>query len=123
MCPQIFPQTNTSLCTKYDDRLVSYCNTGDVYCDSGNNRTVHGLYEHYFGDEVVDYIVDKYEKAEAAATSAAPTNSGSGSGGPSNTGSGSSPTETPGAGAMIAPGGALLVLAPLAAMAIMFHAI
>ncbi|KAJ6445440.1 carbohydrate esterase family 5 protein [Purpureocillium lavendulum] len=125
----LFERSNASVttCKQYSDRLVSYCDTGDVYCDGGSNKKVHGGYVGKYGDEVVKYVVDKYNAATgggnstssatgtATATTAAPTGSGSatatGSGGASATGSGTpTPTHTGaaaglsvGAGAYVAP--------------------
>jgi hypothetical protein len=63
-----------------------------VYCDSGSNRTVHGLYLERYGDDVVEFIVDRYESMEGEKgpeTSASrPT--------PSSSGAGSTPSATTG---------------------------
>ncbi|PNY25129.1 Acetylxylan esterase 2 [Tolypocladium capitatum] len=80
---------SVQVCTKYADRLVSYCDTGDVYCDLGADGKVHRSYVQKYGDDTVKYIVAKYNAAvkngggnstaigTATATTAAPTTSGS----------------------------------------------
>lgn len=65
---QVFPREDTAGCEKYDDILISFCDTGDVYCDSGDESGVHGSYFKTYKDDVVKYIVDKYEAATGGAS-------------------------------------------------------
>ncbi|KAF5249098.1 hypothetical protein FANTH_5574 [Fusarium anthophilum] len=58
------PSNETTLCEdNYNDIFRSYCDTGDVYCDVGNNTETHGSYFEKYGKEVVDFVVERYEKA------------------------------------------------------------
>nr|RBQ87852.1 hypothetical protein FVER53263_10265 [Fusarium verticillioides] len=58
------PSNETKLCEdNYSDIFRSYCDTGDVYCDTGNNTETHGGYFEKYGKEVVDFVVERYEKA------------------------------------------------------------
>jgi len=88
----IFERDDISACETLGDRVVSYCDTGDVYCDSGADRAVHSLYLERYGDDVVKFIVDQYESAEdnkgAETTASRPT--------PSSSGAGSTPSATTG---------------------------
>lgn len=133
-------RTNASVevCTRYADRLVSYCDTGDVYCDAGKDKKVHGTYVQKYGDDMVKYIVDKYNAAtksggrnstataSGGATTAAPTASGSGSATAAPTGSASATvsaaaatTTTAAAGAPgLVGSGALYLGVPLAMLAV-----
>ncbi|KAL7792171.1 carbohydrate esterase family 5 protein [Trichoderma ceciliae] len=104
----IFNRTASSLavCKSYASRIVSYCDTGDIYCDSGSNVTVHHLYIERYGNDIVDFVVSQYEKAASSgsgsnttSTTAAPTassTSGGNSSSPTKTGS---PSVTPTSGA------------------------
>ncbi|KJZ73308.1 hypothetical protein HIM_07312 [Hirsutella minnesotensis 3608] len=99
------------VCEGYSDRLVSYCDTGDTYCDAGRNRTVHVSYIYRYGDEVRKFVVDRYNKATNAGNNSTTTSrpsptatgfttvepSASASSGSSSTSS-SSPTSTSSAG-------------------------
>ncbi|KAH7131467.1 cutinase-domain-containing protein [Dactylonectria estremocensis] len=71
----IFARDNVTFCEEnYADLMRSYCDTGDTYCDSGDVRTVHGSYFATYADDVVDFVVDRYEALkESATTSAAAT--------------------------------------------------
>ncbi|PON25811.1 hypothetical protein TGAM01_v205248 [Trichoderma gamsii] len=136
----LFNRTDASLdvCKSYASRIISYCDTGDVYCDSGNNVTVHHLYIDRYGSEIVDFVVSQYQKAAGSsnssstttappATSATATPTSGGSGGGSNSTS-SSPTKsasastsphsaanalTPAAGSLIFGAGLLAVLSQM----------
>ncbi|OTA04821.1 CE5 acetyl xylan esterase AXE2 [Trichoderma parareesei] len=69
----LFNRSSSSIevCKSYASRIVSYCDTGDIYCDAGTNSTVHHMYLQRYGDEIVDFVVSQFEKS---------TSSGSGSG-------------------------------------------
>lgn len=77
----IFPRDDVDACEDLGDRIVSYCDTGDVYCDNGEekDRDVHGEYIERYGDEVVDYIVKRYESdtGETVGGGSSTTSSGS----------------------------------------------
>ncbi|KAL7944237.1 carbohydrate esterase family 5 protein [Trichoderma barbatum] len=103
---------SVDVCKSYASRIISYCDTGDIYCDSGSNRTVHHVYFERYGDEIVDFVVSQYEKstssgsgANATATKPFPsitptTGSGGGSNSSSPTKTGApTTTATPGSGA------------------------
>ncbi|KAF4585376.1 carbohydrate esterase family 5 protein [Ophiocordyceps camponoti-floridani] len=63
----IFNRTSSSVqdCKAFSDRIVSYCDVGDIYCDVGDNKMVHGLYVSRYGAEVQHFVVDRYSKDAA----------------------------------------------------------
>ncbi|KAH8889472.1 cutinase-domain-containing protein [Thozetella sp. PMI_491] len=61
----IFSRKNTTICDEYDDFTASWCDTGDPYCDHGNSPTVHGSYIGTYGNDIVQFIVDKYGKSSS----------------------------------------------------------
>ncbi|KAG7108902.1 Acetylxylan esterase 2 like protein [Verticillium longisporum] len=77
---QLFGRDDTAACEPYAPKIASWCDTGDVYCDRGNNTEIHGGYFALYDDDAVDFVVDRWnatleEEAEAAAsgTSGAPS--------------------------------------------------
>jgi hypothetical protein len=120
---QLFNRTDASLdvCKSYASRIISYCDTGDIYCDSGSNGTVHHLYIDRYGNQIVDFVVSQYQKAAGSssnssstttappATSATATPTSGGSGGRTNSTS-SSPTKS--ASASTSPHSAANALTP-----------
>ncbi|PFH57360.1 hypothetical protein XA68_15164 [Ophiocordyceps unilateralis] len=61
----IFNRTSSSVqaCNAFADRIVSYCDEGDYYCDRGRKRTVHSLYMSRYGAEVRRFVVDRFKNA------------------------------------------------------------
>lgn len=118
---QIFNRTDASLsvCKSYASRIVSYCDTGDVYCDSGSNATVHHLYIDRYGSDIVDFVVSQYQKSAGSSSNSSSTTtvppatstSTPTSGGRSNS-TGSSPTKS--ASASTSPKSAANALTPVA---------
>ncbi|KAK3312108.1 cutinase-domain-containing protein [Apodospora peruviana] len=65
-----FPRTNITACEPYSDVIRGWCDTGDVYCDTGEDRLVHSSYFLKYTDDAADFIIENYSKAvESAATS------------------------------------------------------
>ncbi|KAG9254479.1 putative acetyl xylanesterase [Emericellopsis atlantica] len=106
----LFPRRDQDECEKLGARLVSYCDEGDEYCDLSGPRDydVHGEYVDKYGDEIVDFVVDRFQSVakgmDASTTVATPTptptpTSGGGSGnGDEATGTGESGTKETGDG-------------------------
>ncbi|KAJ2894712.1 acetylxylan esterase 2 [Zalerion maritima] len=65
----IFPRTEPSLCDPYADKMRSWCDTGDIYCDSGNDTSVHGTYFDKYTDEATEWVVSMYEAALSSSSS------------------------------------------------------
>nr|CEG05627.1 unnamed protein product [Fusarium clavum] len=108
----IFQRNDTRLCEdNYSDILHAYCDTGDVYCDRGNDTEVHGSYFEKYGKDVVDLVVERYESAmsegTATPTSEATTSATSGT-------SEATSTDAPGNGAAGLVPGLALAMMPLA---------
>ncbi|KAL7921778.1 carbohydrate esterase family 5 protein [Trichoderma austrokoningii] len=109
---------SVDVCKSYASRIISYCDTGDVYCDGGSNVTVHHLYIERYGSEIVDFVVSQYQKdagssnsssttaPPAASTTSTPTSSSRANS------TGSSPTRS--ASASTSPNSATNALAPAA---------
>ncbi|KAK4210571.1 carbohydrate esterase family 5 protein, partial [Rhypophila decipiens] len=56
----MFPRLNTTAgCAAVQDKMVSYCDTGDVFCDRGDDQGVHRRYIQVYGAEAVAFVVDK----------------------------------------------------------------
>lgn len=88
----MFPRTNDTVCAKYNDRMASWCDKGDKYCDAGNSTAVHGLYLEKYNSTMVSYVVDRWNKSAASSSTATATGSRTST----NTGT-SSPTASTGA--------------------------
>ncbi|RGP75028.1 acetylxylan esterase 2 [Fusarium longipes] len=114
----IFQRNDTKLCEdNYSGILHAYCDTGDVYCDRGNDTEVHGSYFEKYGKKVEDLVVDSYESAvsesTATPTSEATTSATSASSATSATSEVTS-TDAPGNSASGLVPGVVLAMAPLA---------
>ncbi|KOS21794.1 Acetylxylan esterase 2 [Escovopsis weberi] len=112
----IFQRNSTANCLKSKDKIISFCDTGDIYCDGGSNLTTHHIYIDKYGSQMVDFIVDKYNTAKGAASGGSNTTPPSGTG--TKPTSGAKPTSTgpaPNAAgpAMMAPPASLLGAAVL----------
>lgn len=59
--------------------MVSFCNSGDTFCDSGQNLTVHLSYVQDNGTSAVNFITEKV-KGGAGGSSNSSTGSTTGSG-------------------------------------------
>ena len=57
--------------------MRSYCDVGDVYCDSGKNQSVHGTYWRTYRADAVDFIVGRFNDSKAV-TGTPTTTSGPG---------------------------------------------
>jgi hypothetical protein len=62
---QIFDREGIAACEALGSALVSYCDAGDIYCDSSHDNrrdlSVHGEYFEKYHDEVLDFITSRYE--------------------------------------------------------------
>lgn len=73
----ILPRNNIAACEPYSHIIREWCDTGDIYCDSGNDRSVHGTYFANYTTDATNFIVGKFNESKAS--------TGSSSGGPSST--------------------------------------
>ncbi|KAF7551832.1 hypothetical protein G7Z17_g4765 [Cylindrodendrum hubeiense] len=76
----IFARDNVTFCEEnYGDILRSFCDTGDVYCDDGDDSEVHGSYFNSYASDVVDFVVERYEKLDKSTTTSPSTTTASAS--------------------------------------------
>ncbi|KAI9158885.1 Acetylxylan esterase [Paramyrothecium foliicola] len=110
--PGIFVRENNTICEGYGDRVVLYCDTGDTWCDMGDDRDVHGHYIEEYGEQIVDYIVNQFEQADdASETTGSPEST------PAPTSSGAPEPDSAAPG--MAPATGLMLVAGLAMLASM----
>jgi acetylxylan esterase len=60
----IFDRKDISGCEAFSDRIISYCDAGDVYCDAGadeTDRAIHSLYVERYGEDAADFVVDHWD--------------------------------------------------------------
>ncbi|GKT42945.1 acetylxylan esterase 2 [Colletotrichum spaethianum] len=62
-----FPRQNTAGCDAVASKMVSFCNTGDPYCDSGRNLQVHLRYVQSDGDAATQFVMSQVKAAKAQA--------------------------------------------------------
>lgn len=59
----IFFRSDISACEALGNRIRSYCEAGDPYCDAGGappSAVPHLTYISNYGDEIARYVVDQY---------------------------------------------------------------
>jgi hypothetical protein len=93
---QIFQRNNTAACEPYTPNIRGWCDTGDIYCDHGNNRTIHGTYFQYdhYVSQAAEFIVGRYNESRANSSSGAPTASGTATVSPTASSTGSATAST-----------------------------
>ncbi|KAK3315546.1 cutinase [Apodospora peruviana] len=55
----LFPRQNNAGCAAVQSKMVSYCDTGDRFCDRGDDEGVHRQYIQIYGAEAVNFVVSK----------------------------------------------------------------
>ncbi|KAJ0152673.1 Acetylxylan esterase 2 [Colletotrichum tanaceti] len=63
----MFPRQNTAGCDAVAKKMVSYCNTGDPFCDKGRSLQVHLRYVQSDGDKATQFVVSQVKKGGAQA--------------------------------------------------------
>ncbi|KAF9873741.1 cutinase [Colletotrichum karsti] len=99
----LFPRDNAAACQQYASKIESWCDTGDIYCDVGNDTTVHGSYFVKYTNDAVDFVVSQFKASKTNGTSPAPT-----------------PSTVPASGAMATAPGMLMSVAGLSMLASFF---
>ncbi|KAJ0122399.1 carbohydrate esterase family 5 protein [Diaporthe amygdali] len=99
----VFPRNDSSGCAPVANKMVSFCNSGDTFCDSGQNLTVHLSYVQDNGTSAVNFITQKVKGGSGSSNSS----SSSGSSG-SSSGSGTVTTNAAARGVAVPAGFALL---------------
>ncbi|KAJ0293455.1 hypothetical protein CBS470a_001657 [Colletotrichum nupharicola] len=59
--------------SQYASKIASWCDTGDVYCDIGNNTKVHGSYFANYTDDAVEFVVAQFNASKTNSTSPSAT--------------------------------------------------
>lgn len=52
-----FPRLDTASCDPIADKMISYCDSNDYYCDGGTSIVVHANYVTKYHSEAVDFVV------------------------------------------------------------------
>lgn len=99
----IFPRQNNSACDPYSSKMRSWCDTGDIYCDSGNNTKTHGTYFANYTMDAVNFIIEKFNETLTGSESGSGSGSGSGSNGTDGGGSSGGGSNSTGSGDSKAP--------------------
>ncbi|KAK6523307.1 hypothetical protein TWF694_006190 [Orbilia ellipsospora] len=71
----LFPRQDTAACDPYASRIRTWCDTGDIYCDGGNNTAVHSSYFVNYTGAAVDFIVSQYNLMNTSSTGVSSTSS------------------------------------------------
>ncbi|KAK3354024.1 cutinase-domain-containing protein [Lasiosphaeria hispida] len=88
----IFPRQNFTSCEPYTDMIRGWCDTGDVYCDRGNNTKTHGSYFANYTLDAAEFIVERYNASLATTLPETPAPSSTSASIPPPTGTSTPPT-------------------------------
>ncbi|KAK1983627.1 cutinase [Colletotrichum cereale] len=69
----LFHRENVTACESYGPKIESYCDAGDIYCDVGNNTSVHGSYFFNYTNEAVEFVVAQFNATEPSTNDSSPT--------------------------------------------------
>lgn len=69
----MFPRTDSSGCAAVANKMVSFCNANDTFCDSGQNLTVHLSYVQDNGTSAVNFITEKVKAGSGSSNSSGST--------------------------------------------------
>lgn len=59
---QYFPRLDNAACLPIADKMISYCDFSDYFCDNGtapDSLTIHQTYVQRYGTEAAEYAADK----------------------------------------------------------------
>ncbi|PLB44158.1 cutinase [Aspergillus steynii IBT 23096] len=59
--PGLFHRFTDIECPGYSDKIQSYCDSNDPFCDRGLNQNVHNGYIKEYGDQAVKFVVAKVQ--------------------------------------------------------------
>lgn len=66
---QYFPRLDNAACAPVADLMISYCDSGDYFCDNGtspNALAIHEGYVNEYGTDAAQYVIDKIGDCVAA---------------------------------------------------------
>ncbi|ATY65665.1 acetylxylan esterase precursor [Cordyceps militaris] len=98
----LFVRNGIGACANFTNKIVSYCDAGDVYCSGGNNRSVHGLYLVNYPKQMMQFVIDGYNNATGSSVgggNSTTTATATTTAGPTSSGSRTSPTSSTSASA------------------------
>lgn len=70
---QFFPRLDNAACAPVADLMISYCDSGDYFCDNGTSSNALAIHEGYvneYKDQAAQYVIDKIGDCTAAAAAA-----------------------------------------------------
>ncbi|KAM7212163.1 Cutinase domain containing protein [Rhypophila decipiens] len=115
----LFSRTDIEKCEPYTPMIRGYCDTGDVWCDKGDDQRVHGSYFNKYTEDAVEFIVQKFLAAnESSAGDGAPSVVPSSTAGPTTLSTvapepsnapGPSTTSVPASGSLVGPSALILM--------------
>lgn len=65
---QYFPRLDNKACFPAAEKMISFCDSGDYFCDNGtaaNALEIHEGYVPEYGAKAVDYVVGKIDGCSA----------------------------------------------------------
>ncbi|KAK0723628.1 cutinase-domain-containing protein [Apiosordaria backusii] len=60
----LFARRNITTCEPYAAKIRSWCDTGDVYCDLGDLRLIHGSYFANYTLDAAEFIAERFNSSE-----------------------------------------------------------
>ncbi|KAJ0118611.1 hypothetical protein J7T55_012863 [Diaporthe amygdali] len=60
-----FPRLDNAACLPVAEKMISYCDSGDYFCDNGTSAdalTIHESYVQVYGVDAAEYVVDKVQE-------------------------------------------------------------
>ncbi|KAK4683024.1 hypothetical protein QC764_121430 [Podospora pseudoanserina] len=73
----LFARKNITACEPYAARIRSWCDEGDIYCDLGSDRSVHGSYFANYTLDAAEFIAERFNSSDTVVdlptTTAPPT--------------------------------------------------
>ncbi|KAJ5500570.1 hypothetical protein N7453_009621 [Penicillium expansum] len=73
----VSPRTNNTVCREYSDRMASWCDKGDEFCDAGNVDAVHGLYIQKYNSTMIQYVVQRWQNSTVSSATVTAKSTGS----------------------------------------------
>lgn len=52
-----FPRNDSAACEPVADKMISYCDDNDEYCDSGSSLYIHASYLTRYTSNAVDFVL------------------------------------------------------------------
>ena len=59
---KMFPRAKSYTCQPYVSRMISFCDSGDTFCDKGNSTAVHGSYLQKYSTQAAEFVEAQVKK-------------------------------------------------------------